>query len=170
MNIYVNSPGMLTWTDVLGAVHTVPCALGSGGIAVKQSEGDGITPVGNFALLNVMVRNDRQALPKTQLNVSTINSRDGWCDDPTSPAYNCPITLPFSGSYEKLFRSDALYDIVIDIDYNRKKPIAGKGSAIFIHIAHPTYLPTKGCVAVALNDMVELLESCNENTRLVINP
>ena len=170
MDIYVNSSGTLTWTDFLGKIHTVPCALGSGGIALKQSEGDGITPIGNFALLKVMVRNDRQALPKTNLCISTINKYDGWCDDPASADYNCPIILPYNGSYEKLFRSDNLYDIVIDIDYNRKSPISGKGSAIFIHIAHPTYLPTKGCVALAVNDIVELLKSCDESTRLIINP
>ena len=161
---------MLTWTDILGTDHSVPCALGYSGIAIKKNEGDGITPVGSFALLNVMVRNDRQALPNTGLSISAISRNDGWCDDPASPDYNCPVTLPYSGSHEKLFRSDALYDIIIDIDYNRKAPIAGKGSAIFIHIAQPTYHPTKGCIAVALIDIIELLKSCDENTRLVINP
>lgn len=170
MDIYVDNSATLTWTDVLDTVHTVPCALGFGGIAVKQIEGDGITPVGDFALLNVMVRSDRQALPKTKLSVSTINNCDGWCDDPTSSDYNCLVKLPYSGSHEKLFRSDGLYDIIIDIDYNRKAPITGKGSAIFIHIAQPTYRPTKGCVAIALDDIIELLKSCDENTRLIINP
>ena len=170
MNIYVNSSAMLTWTDILGTAHTVPCALGCGGIAVKQGEGDGITPVGNFALLNVMVRNDRQVLPNTGLCVSTISRNDGWCDDPASPDYNNPITLPYSGNYEKLCRDDGLYDIIVDVDYNRTEPIPGKGSAIFIHVAQPAYQPTKGCVALILTDLLELLKSCDENTRLVISP
>ena len=169
MNIYINSSATLTWTDILGVVHSVPCALGYGGIGVKQYEGDGITPAGKFALLNVMVRSDRLSLPQTKLKVSTITNNDGWCDDPASPHYNCPITLPYSGSHERLFRNDALYDIVIDVDYNRKAPIAGKGSAIFVHIAQPTYSPTKGCIALALGDILELLKSCDEKTLLNIN-
>ena len=170
MDIHVNSSAIVTWTDLLGISHKVPCALGYGGIGIKQDEGDGITPAGNFALLNVMVRIDHQALPKTGLSVSTINKNDGWCDDPSSPDYNNLITLPQSVSHEKLYRNDSLYDIVIDVDYNRADPILGKGSAIFIHVAQPGYKPTKGCVALDLDDLIELLKSCNANTRLIISP
>jgi L,D-peptidoglycan transpeptidase YkuD (ErfK/YbiS/YcfS/YnhG family) len=170
MDIRVDSSFILTWTDLHGAAQTVPCALGHGGIAVKKSEGDGITPVGNFALLSVMVRDDRLAFPETALDVSSINKNDGWCDDATSPYYNCPITLPHSASHERLYRDDALYDIIVDVDYNRAEPIAGKGSAIFIHIAQPGYPPTKGCVALALNDLLKLLKSCDDETQLVISP
>ena len=170
MDILVDRSAMLTWTDALGAAHTVPCALGRGGIAVKQGEGDGITPVGSFALLSVMVRDDRLALPETALGVSIINKNDGWCDDPTSPNYNSPITLPHSASHEKLCRDDALYDVIVDVDYNRTEPIPGKGSAIFIHVARPAYAPTEGCIALALNDLLELLKSCDDETQLVISP
>ena len=170
MDILVDSSAMLTWTDALGTAHTVRCALGRGGIAVKQGEGDGITPVGSFFLLSVMVRDDRLALPKTALGVSTINKNDGWCDDPTSPDYNSPITLPHSASHEKLYRDDAIYDVIIDVDYNRTERIAGKGSAIFIHVARPACPPTEGCVALALNDLLELLKSCDGDTRLIISP
>ena len=170
MDIRVNSSAMLVWTDALGATHTVPCALGCGGIAVKQSEGDGITPIGNFALLSVMVRDDRLALPETTLSISTINKNDGWCVDPGSPDYNSPITLPHSECHEKLCRDDALYDVIVDVDYNRTETIAGKGSAIFIHVAQPTYSPTEGCVALALKDLLELLKSCDSDTRLIISP
>jgi L,D-peptidoglycan transpeptidase YkuD (ErfK/YbiS/YcfS/YnhG family) len=170
MNICVNSSAMLTWTDILGATHTVSCALGCGGIAIKQSEGDGITPVGNFALLSVMVRDDRLALPETALSISTINKNDGWCDDPAAPDYNSPVTLPHSANHEKLYRDDALYDVIVDVDYNRTETISGKGSAIFIHVAQPTYSPTKGCIALALKDLLELLKSCDGDTRLIISP
>jgi len=170
MNIYVNSSAMLTWTDILGTDHSVPCALGYSGIAIKKNEGDGITPVGSFALLNVMVRNDRQALPNTGLSISAISRNDGWCDDPASPDYNNLVRLPYNGSHEKLYRDDGLYDIIVDVDYNRTASIPGKGSAIFIHVAQPAYQPTKGCIALTLTDLLELLKSCDENTRLIINP
>jgi len=170
MDILVDSSAMLTWRDALGTAHTVQCALGRSGIAVKQGEGDGVTPVGSFALLGVMVRADRIALPKTALDVSTINKNDGWCDDPASPDYNSPITLPHKASHEKLCRDDALYDVIVDVDFNRSEPTPGKGSAIFIHVARPAYTPTEGCVALALNDLLELLKSCDSDTRLIISP
>lgn len=170
MEIHVNSSALLSWTDDFGLRHTVPCALGCGGIGIKQREGDGITPTGSFALLRVMYRDDRHALPRTNLAVSKINKQDGWCDDPSSPDYNKPIILPQSVSHEKLYRDDTLYDFVVDIDYNRASPIPGKGSAIFIHVAKPSYKPTKGCIALDLIDLLELLKSCNASTRLVIRP
>ena len=170
MDIHVNSSALLTWTDLLGIEHKVPCALGYGGIDIKKQEGDGITPVGTFSLLNVMVRSDRLALPKTNLSISTISEDDGWCDDPYSPDYNQPIKLPQNVSHEKLYRDDSLYVIVVDVSYNRKTPISGKGSAIFIHVVLPDYKSTKGCIGLITDDLLELLKSCNSNTRLVISP
>ena len=170
MNIYVNSSAILAWTDILGTDHSVPCALGRSGIAIKKKEGDGITPVGNFSLLNVMVRNDRQAFPNTGLSISTISSNDFWCDDPASPDYNRLVGFPYNGSHEKLYRDDGLYDIIVEVDYNRTAPIPGKGSAIFIHVAQSAYQPTEGCIALTLTDLLELLKSCDKNTRLIISP
>ena len=49
--------------------------------------------------------------------------------------------------YEKLFRKDHKYDYLIVINYNTKKIIPGKGSAIFIHLTK-NYHPTAGCIAL----------------------
>ena len=168
MDIFVDSSSILTWTDVSGVKHMVKCALGREGIAEKKSEGDGITPLGVFSLLSVMVRSDRIALPDMALSISHINKDDGWCTDPKSTYYNKPIKLPFNSIHEKLYRRDKLYDIIIDVDYNRTEIIAGKGSAIFIHVASPNYSPTQGCVAIALSDLLKLLKSCDNNTKLII--
>ena len=35
--------------------------------------------------------------------------------------------------------------------------IAGRGSAIFLHIARPGYLPTEGCIALSLGHMLEVM-------------
>ena len=168
MNIFVDSSSKLTWTDVYGIKHIVKCAIGREGIAKKKYEGDGVTPIGIFSLISVMVRSDRIALPKTALSISHINKDDGWCTDPRSINYNRPIKLPFDFIHEKLYRKDKLYDIVIDVDYNRTAIIAGKGSAIFIHAASKNYSPTQGCVAIALSDLLKLLKSCDNNTKLVV--
>lgn len=64
------------------------------------------------------------------------------------------VKLP---SHEKLWWPDSLYDIVIPIGYNDDPPVAGKGSAIFLHIAQLDYGGTEGCVALARDDLFALL-------------
>ncbi|MGI9405549.1 MAG: L,D-transpeptidase family protein, partial [Hyphomicrobiaceae bacterium] len=60
---------------------------------------------------------------------------------------------------ERLWREDHLYDIVGVLSFNRLPRVQGAGSAIFLHAARPKYLPTAGCVAVAMPDLIRLLES-----------
>ncbi len=169
MDIFVDSSGFLTWKDSDDTDHRVRCALGRGGIGAKEGEGDGVTPTGCYPLRAVMIRSDRIALPQTGLPVSKICDTDGWCDDPESPDYNKRIRLPHPANYEELWRNDALYDVIVEIGYNDDPVVAGKGSAIFIHIARPGYTSTEGCVALALEDLLELLAGCDENSRLVIS-
>ncbi len=59
----------------------------------------------------------------------------GWCNDPRSKKYNQLIKLPTKYTYEKLFRKDNLYDLILVLNYNINPIIKNKGSAIFIHIA-----------------------------------
>ena len=53
----------------------------------------------------------------------------GWCDDPKSKKYNKLIKLPFKGSFEKLYRKDNTYDIILVLNYNLNPVRKGKGSA-----------------------------------------
>jgi L,D-peptidoglycan transpeptidase YkuD (ErfK/YbiS/YcfS/YnhG family) len=50
-----------------------------------------------------------------------------------------------------------MYDIVVVVGYNDMPPIAGQGSAIFIHVAREGYPPTDGCVAFKKEDLLEIL-------------
>ena len=70
--------------------------------------------------------------------------------------------------YEKLFRRDYKYDFLIPINYNTKKTIIGRGSAIFIHLTN-NYKPTAGCIALRKNDMLVLLKLINKKTKIKIN-
>jgi L,D-peptidoglycan transpeptidase YkuD (ErfK/YbiS/YcfS/YnhG family) len=72
------------------------------------------------------------------------------------------------GTYEKMFRNDDKYDLVIVINYNTKKIIKNKGSAIFLHLTHD-YKKTEGCIAIKRNDMMVLLKLVNEKTKIKIN-
>ena len=47
----------------------------------------------------------------------------GWCNDPKSNKYNSLVTVKEKIRYEKMYRKDHKYDIVVVIDYNLKKPI-----------------------------------------------
>ncbi|MDP7544127.1 MAG: hypothetical protein QF758_05940 [Alphaproteobacteria bacterium] len=44
----------------------------------------------------------------------------------------------------------------------------GKGSAIFLHLAAADYAPTQGCVAVARDDLLELLAAVGPDTVIEI--
>ena len=88
----------------------------------------------------------------------------GWCDDIKSDCYNQLIKFPFDYSCEKMWRNDDLYDIVIELDYNVNNPVKGKGSAIFLHIAKPDYSGTEGCIAINIDDMLEILPDLNTQT------
>ncbi|MEI9885691.1 MAG: L,D-transpeptidase family protein [Rhizomicrobium sp.] len=132
-------------------------AIGRGGIGGKRGEGDGITPVGTFALRRLLYRPDRLAAAQTGLPVLALSPDDGWCDAPVDPAYNTLVKRPYRVSSEALWRADGLYDLIVVIGFNDDPVVRGKGSAIFLHVARPTYSPTAGCVALAQADLTEVL-------------
>ena len=158
------SRGVLSWPG-----GRVPCALGRGGLRVDKREGDGATPIGRFALRRLLYRPDRlPGPPATGLPASAIAPDDGWCDDAADPRYNRPVPLPCAASHEKLWRDDGLYDLVVVLGHNDDPPRPGLGSAIFLHVARPGYLPTEGCVALALPDLLALIADCDGDTAMVI--
>jgi L,D-peptidoglycan transpeptidase YkuD (ErfK/YbiS/YcfS/YnhG family) len=67
-----------------------------------------------------------------------------------------------------MWRSDHLYDVVIDIAWNRGPIVRGRGSAIFLHLARPGFEPTAGCVAVEKRTIRRLLERIGPGTRIEI--
>ncbi len=133
------------------------CAVGRCGIAIKQREGDGITPVGLWPVRRVLYRADRITQPKTAFPLAAIQDRDGWCDAPDDAAYNTQVLLPYRAGAEALRRDDALYDVVVVLGFNDDPVIPGKGSAIFVHVARLDFSPTEGCVALSLPDLLEML-------------
>jgi hypothetical protein len=74
------------------------CTVGRGGVKTKGAEGDGVTPVGLFALGRVFFRPDRCAPPATMgMIVAPVNPDDGWCDDPSDGEFghDCVNNLAF---------------------------------------------------------------------------
>jgi len=145
----------------------VPCALGRGGVRADKREGDGATPQGTFRLRRLWYRADRLDAPATNaLPIRAINRDDGWCDDPGSAEYNRPVRLPHPARHERLWREDALYDLVVELGYNDGPIVPGAGSAIFLHVARPDYGPTEGCVAINRADLLRLLGAIGPDTGL----
>jgi L,D-peptidoglycan transpeptidase YkuD (ErfK/YbiS/YcfS/YnhG family) len=91
------------------------------------------------------------------LPARAIRPDDAWCEDPSDRRYNRPIKLSASSPGDRLQRDDALYDLVIELDHNTRPRIAGRGSAIFIHVARPGLSPTAGCVALKASTLARLL-------------
>jgi len=143
-------------------------AIGPAGIAVKSGEGDGITPRGRFPVREIFYRADRIAPPRTSLPLRRIAPDDGWCDAPADRNYNRLVKLPYPASAEHMWREDHLYDLVAVLGYNDDPVVAGKGSAIFLHLAKPDYSPTQGCVALATGDLLEAIEQLQPGDQVVI--
>ena len=91
----------------------------------------------------------------------------GWCDDPNSNYYNKEIKINNNFKYEKLFRKDNYYDYFIVINYNTKKIIPFKGSAIFIHLTN-NYKKTAGCIALKKKDFLILIKLITKKTKIKI--
>lgn len=130
----------------------------AGGIDMSEGrEGDAKTPLGHYHLRFGLYRADRLPRPTSNLTFRPLRDSDGWCDDPADPAYNRFIRLPYTASHEKLWREDGAYDLILVMSHNDSPPVAGLGSAVFLHIAQPDDRQTLGCVALAPEEMVRLL-------------
>ncbi len=146
------------------------CALGKGGVieAEDKREGDGCSPLGVWAIRRVMFRPDKGGTPLTGLPTAPTQPSDGWCDAPTDPAYNCPVTLPYPASAERMWRDDDVYDLVGILAHNDAPVVPGLGSAIFLHLARPGYVPTEGCIALSRPDMEALLGLAHPGAAIAI--
>jgi L,D-peptidoglycan transpeptidase YkuD (ErfK/YbiS/YcfS/YnhG family) len=133
------------------------CSLGKGGILALKREGDGATPLARMRVLGGYRRTDGVVARRTTLPLRPIGNDLGWCDAPADRNYNRPVSLPYPASHERMRRKDRLYDICIVLDWNISPRRRNCGSAIFLHLARPGYLPTEGCIALSPRDMARLL-------------
>lgn len=154
------------WLTIAG--RAIPVALGRGGIKADKREGDGGTPRGRFRPLRLWFRADRAGRPRTALPIRRIGAADGWDECPASRSYNRPVRLRAGEAGDRLRREDHLYDFIIEIDHNTRPRVAGRGSAVFLHLARPGLAPTAGCIAMTARDMRHLLGRIGPRTRIII--
>ena len=162
MHIKINNK-FLTLDD-----YKAKCAVGKRGIGFKRKEGDLITPKGTFKIKYVMYRKDRVKGIQSKLKKVIIKKNMGWCNDPRSSQYNKLISLPSKYSYEKIYKKENVYDIILVLDFNMNPIIKKKGSAIFIHVARKNFQKTEGCIAIKKNPLLKIIKKLKKNTRVMI--
>ena len=165
MRIIVKNKETLLYDDFI-----FKCSIGKKGFNNSKKEGDYTTPKGIFKIGGIYYRADRVKKPTSNLDTIIIKKNMAWCDDPKSKFYNKLIKIKknLNISYEKLFRLDNKYDLLIIIKYNFKKIIKNKGSAIFLHLTK-NYSPTQGCIALKKKDFLILSKLIKKNTKIKIN-
>lgn len=161
--IIINKSGHLRYKN-----FKFRCALGKAGIGKKKIEGDNITPKGTFRILDIYYRKDRVNNLSSKFKLIKINKKMGWCNDPQSEKYNQIINIPYNFGYEKLYRKDNVYDLIIVLNYNMNPITKNKGSAIFIHVAKKKFKKTAGCVALKKKELIKLISVISNKTRIKI--
>ena len=154
------------------------CQIGAGGFKnlAKKVEGDKTTPIGKWRLVKLYYRPDRVLRPKSKkkniLKIKRITKFCGWCDDIRSNYYNKYLSInnPLSPKigFEKLWRGDNAYDIVIQISHNTNPTIKNKGSAIFIHCSFEDNRSTAGCIALEKRDLIFLIKNLKSDVNIRI--
>ena len=145
------------------------CTIGKKGLSFNKKEGDKKTPKGNFKIGNLYYRADRINKPLTKLKTIPIKKNMGWCNDINNKKkYNKLVKISKNIKYEKMYRYDNKYDLVLPIKYNFHQPKLGKGSAIFLHLTK-NYKNTAGCIALSKKDFLILLKLIKRNTNIIIN-
>ena len=119
----------------------------------------GRRPTGTFGLGPVVYGLDPD--PGVRLRYHRLACGDWWDEDPRSATYNtfrhvaCGTNPPFRGGSEALWRITPAYRLFALIEYNVAPVVAGRGSAIFLHV--DTGRSTNGCVSLPLLELRRLL-------------
>ena len=163
MSIILKNKDTLIYKDFI-----FKCSIGKKGLSKRKVEGDYKTPIGIYNLDKLYYRSDRIKKPKTKIKCIPIKKHMAWCNDVKSKkSYNKLINIEQKVRYEKMYRFDGKYNLLIPIKYNFLKPKLGRGSAIFLHITK-NFKPTAGCIALKETDFLILLKLINKKTKIKI--
>jgi L,D-peptidoglycan transpeptidase YkuD (ErfK/YbiS/YcfS/YnhG family) len=161
-------PGLPTQGVLVAGPLYLRVALGRGSIRANKREGDGGTPKGTFYPLQLWWRADRHTRPQTFLPARPIRPEDAWCEDPNDRHYNQPVRRTRGQAGDRLTRADHLYDFIVEIDHNSAPRVAGRGSAVFLHLARTNFSATAGCVSMTKSAMLRLLRRMGPQTKIII--
>ena len=143
------------------------CSVGLNGFTKNKIEGDKKTPIGKYSFGKLFVRTDKIKNLNTKFKYIPIRKDMAWSDDSNKSNYNNLIKTK-NKHKESLYRDDNLYDLILVINYNMNPVLPNKGSAIFLHISSDDYKPTEGCIAIAVNDFIEILKTLKPDDKINI--
>jgi L,D-peptidoglycan transpeptidase YkuD (ErfK/YbiS/YcfS/YnhG family) len=131
----------------------------------QKIEGDGKAPAGIFEFGGAF---GYDSIPPQNLKIPYRQStdRDYWVDAITASEYNTWVRIPkdkennpkkYWSSYERMKRSDHLYELGAVVKHNMNPALPSKGSAIFFHVWRLAGSPTLGCTAMSKQDLKSVL-------------
>ncbi|MDA7920266.1 L,D-transpeptidase family protein [Verrucomicrobiales bacterium] len=126
----------------------------------EKREGDKKAPAGIFEIESAFGREEN---PTLHIPYRRSSPSEVWVDDPKSRFYNQRVDPAARvrkwepaqewDSAEVLLRKDGLYDLVLVVGHNRTPPVAGRGSAIFMHRWSRPGAATIGCTAMSIENL-----------------
>lgn len=154
------------WTEILN----VDGYLGYGGID-KEREGDGKTPTGLYGL---SIAFGKKEDPGSLIPYTHVDEKYWWVGDYDSKYFNQLCHEDMKGRDWKLDPAvnEHLWDYkgynyCLFLEYNTEG-IDQKGSCIFFHCIGEK-LETLGCIAVAEEDMIFILQHLREGAKILID-
>ncbi len=150
-------------------VHeAMPARLGWAGLshARRRVAGDGTTPIGDYGFVF-----DFGSRPDPGVEgFEWRRLRPGDCWSGTRAAYNRWVERrPCAPADEDLWlNAGHAYRYAAVIDFNYRRPVYGRGSGIFLHVA--TGSPTEGCVSLPERDLLGVLRWMRPEARILIGP
>lgn len=159
-------------------IKQLSAVLGKKGIVAAQlkTEGDGMTPTGLYNISELfgysLISPNKYGMPYRPILDKLDDDGKFWdkfIDDSNSSEYNSWVGgRTLAQSFEEMRVAGhkdgyAAYEYGAILDYNMKPIIPGKGSAIFLHIYKNPFLPTEGCIALAKNDILTILNCLKPN-------
>src|SRR5450755_439352 len=127
--------------------------IGRNGFSADKHEGDLKTPAGNYGFGTMF---GQHASPGVKFPYRVADSQSVWVDRSSSPFYNTwQENAALSGEHLASAAFATAYAYAIDIAYNTHPVVAGKGSAIFLHVSSGS--GTAGCVSIAEPDLLRVL-------------
>lgn len=131
--------------------------VGSDGVG-SASEYVSRTPAGVFTLTEAF---GRLPDPGAHLKYRKAGMSSWWVSDVNSAKYNTFQRCSpgdwcgFDQGPSEQLGAISVYSYAIVIDYNRRPPVPGKGSAFFLHVSGGA--PTAGCVSIDSGNLVSIL-------------
>lgn len=151
--------------DIFEVKYTTLAWIGENGIG-KTKEGDCKTPEGIYTLSHPFGRKEN---PGCQIPYIKLDDSWYWVEDGTSKYYNQMVSTDEVEKdwieAEQLNTFGYSYNYSLAIDFNKEKT-PGVGSAIFLHCTHNS--PTRGCIAIEEEYMIEILKMLKEDTVIAI--